>query len=227
MTVHCDGHFLWYDKQMSKYQYILLDWDGNLAKTLDIWLDVKRAVLAKRGIHLSDHEIAESFGAPREYFERWGVADIDDALEEMDAIAKEKLPGVELYPDALTVLEGLKERGKQMALITTSLRTNVLHILEGYDMLHYFDVIIANEDTERHKPDPEPLEKALQELGGTKERAVMIGDSDKDLGAGLNAGIDTILFYPQEHEKFHKLDKLKELRPTYIVDDFRKILEIA
>jgi pyrophosphatase PpaX len=212
---------------MNKYQYILLDWDGNLAKTLDMWLQIKRSTLAKRDIHLSDQEIAESFGAPREYFERWGVQDIDIAIEEMDAIAKQLLPGVELYPDVLPVLEQLKERGKSMALITTSLRENVMGILNSYDMLQYFDLIIAHEDTVKHKPDPEPLEKALNELGGTKERAVMIGDSDKDLGAGLNAGIDTILFYPPEHEKFHKLDKLKELQPTYIVEDLRKILEIA
>jgi pyrophosphatase PpaX len=212
---------------MSKYQYILLDWDGNLAKTLDMWLQIKRSTLAKRDIHLSDQEIAESFGAPREYFERWGVQDIDIAIEEMDAIAKQLLPGVELYPDVLPVLEQLKERGKSMALITTSLRENVMGILNSYDMLQYFDLIIAHEDTVKHKPDPEPLEKALNELGGTKERAVMIGDSDKDLGAGLNAGIDTILFYPPEHEKFHNLDKLKELQPTYIVEDLRKILEIA
>jgi pyrophosphatase PpaX len=212
---------------MNKYQYILLDWDGNLAKTLDIWLQIKRATLAKRDIHLSDQEIAESFGAPREYFERWGVQDIDIAIEEMDAIAKQLLPGVELYPDVLPVLEQLKERGKSMALITISLRENVMGILNSYDMLQYFDLIIAHEDAVKHKPDPEPLEKALNELGGTKERAVMIGDSDKDLGAGLNAGIDTILFYPPEHEKFHKLDKLKELQPTYIVEDLRKILEIA
>lgn len=212
---------------MSKYQYILLDWDGNLAKTLDIWLIIKRETLARRGIHLSDHEIAESFGAPREYFGKWGVSDIDDALQEMDAIAKQRLPSVELYPDALTVLDELKQCGKQMALITTSLRDNVQHILERYDILHYFDVIIANEDTKKHKPDPEPLEKALRELGGTKDKAVMIGDSDKDLGAGLNAGIDTVLFYPPEHKKFHNLDKLKALRPTYVVENFREVLEIV
>jgi HAD superfamily hydrolase (TIGR01549 family) len=212
---------------MSKYDYILLDWDGNLAKTLDIWLDIKREILERRSIRLSDEEIAKSFGAPREYFEIWGVRDIDAALEEMDVIAKNRLPGVELYPDALEVLEALKQGGKKMALVTTSLLENVQHILEGYDMLHYFDAIISNRDTERHKPHPEPLEKALELLGGTKEKAIMIGDSDKDLGAGLNAGIDTILFYPPEHKKFHNMDKLKEFKPTYIVEDFRKILEIV
>jgi phosphoglycolate phosphatase-like HAD superfamily hydrolase len=67
----------------------------------------------------------------------------------------------------------------------------------------------------------------LPAFGGTKSQAVMIGDSDKDLGAANNAGIDSILFYPPEHKKFYDLDKLRQLGPTYIVDDFRKIVEIV
>ncbi len=87
--------------------------------------------------------------------------------------------------------------------------------------------MIANEDTDKHKPDPEPLEKALQLLNGTKQEAIMIGDSDKDIGAATNAGIDSILFYPSEHAKFYKLDELQALNPTHIVDDFRQILQIV
>lgn len=78
-----------------------------------------------------------------------------------------------------------------------------------------------------HKPHPEPLEKALRLLGGTKTGAVMIGDSDKDLGAANNTGVDSILFYPSEHKKFYNLARLKQLNPTYVVDDFRQVLEIV
>lgn len=45
----------------------------------------------------------------------------------------------------------------------------------------------------------------------------MIGDSDKDLGAARNFGIDSVLFYPAEHKKFYDLEKLKELEPTYFL----------
>ncbi|HKU18896.1 MAG TPA: HAD-IA family hydrolase [Candidatus Saccharimonadales bacterium] len=209
------------------YDYILLDWDGNLAKTLDVWLEVKRTLLVKRGIVLSDEQIATSFGAPHEKFTEWGVTDIDLAIQEMDALAKQKLPDVDLYPAALEVLDALDKAGKKLALITSSLHENVEHTLKRYNMLHYFDAIIANEDTERHKPHPEPLEKALELLGGSKNRAVMIGDSDKDLGAAQNAAIDSILFYPPEHKKFYRLAELQKLKPTYVVEDFRKVLDIV
>lgn len=55
----------------------------------------------------------------------------------------------------------------------------------------------------------------------------MIGDSDKDIGAAANLGIDSILFYPPEHEKFHDYPALKKLNLTHIVDDFKKVLTIV
>ncbi len=212
---------------MKQYAYILLDWDGNLAKTLDVWLEACKVPLAKRGVTPSDEEIALSFGVFTERFAEWGIQDIDTTIWEIDAIAKKNLPAVELYPDALEVLEGLRERGKKTALITTSLRENIEHILTKFNMVHYFDVLIAHEDTKKHKPDPEPLEKALELLGGDKTAAVMIGDSDKDLAAAQNTGIDSILFFPPEHAKFYDISKLKAHQPTHIVSDFREVLNIV
>jgi phosphoglycolate phosphatase-like HAD superfamily hydrolase len=55
----------------------------------------------------------------------------------------------------------------------------------------------------------------------------MIGDSDKDVGAANNMRIDSILFHSSEHKKFYDIEKLRELSPTYIVEDFREVLEIV
>lgn len=209
------------------YKYILLDWDGNLAKTLDIWLDATRIPLEKRGIKISDKQIsAQCFGRPVEGYVELGVEDIDAAITEMDDLAKKMLPEVELYPDALFVLEELKNLGRRTALITTSPRANVMHLLDKYNIHHFFDVVITMEDTKLHKPHAEPLEKALEILGGTKEEAVMIGDSDKDIGAGNNAGVDSILFYPDAHEKFYDFHELKTFKPTYVVKEFRRVMDI-
>lgn len=211
---------------MKKYEYFLLDWDGNLAKTLDLWLDACRIAFEKRGLQLTDEEIAASFGSAVDHLTRWGVADIDATIEEMDRLAKQKLPEVDLYPDALEVLEGLKAADKKVALITSSIHENVDHILQKHHIAHFFDVVVAADDVHHHKPHPELLEKALDYFDvQDKGLAVMIGDSDKDLGAAQNAGIDAILFYPPEHRKFYNLDTLKQLHPTYIVDDFREVLK--
>lgn len=143
---------------MKNCQYILFDWDGNLAKTLDIWMIAVRAPLENRGITVTDKTIAiQCFGRPIEGYTELGITDIDAAITEMDTVAKKLMPEVELYPDALFVLEALKKQGKQTALITASLRENVVHLLDKYNIHRFFDVIVANEDTVHHKPHAEPL----------------------------------------------------------------------
>lgn len=205
------------------YQYILLDWDGNLAKTLDLWLDAFRTVLSNRGFDLADTEIAALFGDAVGLFRDLGVKDPETALHEADALVKHTLPNVELYPEALELLHSLRNKGKQTALITSSVRANVQHLLEHYQIDQLFDVVVCGDDITHHKPHPEMVEVALAKLGGQKDTAVIIGDSDKDMGVAQNAGIDAILFYPPEHAKYHDIDKLKTFNPVYIVADLRDV----
>lgn len=211
---------------MKHYKYILLDWDGNLAKTLDIWLVACREVLEKRGYFLSDEEIAAGFGQFPRQMRELGIKDYNEAMDEADMIAKRKLPDVELYPDALDVLRYLHQSDKKLALLTSSFHENIGHLLDRYNIRELFDVIVAGDDVNHHKPHPECIEKALAELNGSKDEAVIVGDSDKDLGAAKNAGIDSIWFYPPEHKKFYDKTKLESFDPTYIVEDFRKIKDI-
>jgi phosphoglycolate phosphatase-like HAD superfamily hydrolase len=60
----------------------------------------------------------------------------------------------------------------------------------------------------------------LAEMGGLKRQAVMVGDSDKDIRAAHNAGIDSILFYPIEHQSFYDVNTLRSYTPKFIVHSF-------
>ena len=52
-----------------------------------------------------------------------------------------------------------------------------------------FDVVVAYEDTERHKPDPEPVLAALEKLQATPAEAAYVGDSPFDVRAAKAAGV--------------------------------------
>lgn len=66
---------------MKTYHHILLDWDGSLAKTLDIWLFAIRTPLENRGIHISDKQIAvQCFGRSTEGYAKLGITDVDAAI---------------------------------------------------------------------------------------------------------------------------------------------------
>lgn len=216
---------------MKTYQYILLDWDGNIAQTLGLWPDAIDIVLRrKHSIHLGHEELVKACGGVAAFLSSHTDLSIDEGklvLEEATEIVKERLPIVELYPDAMDVLRMLKEKGKNLAVITSSIRSVVEPLLEKYGMEGLFDAVVCIEDTKHRKPHAEPLLKALELMGGTAERALMVGDTEKDILAGHNAGVDSVLFYPVEHQLYYSLDELKGHNPTYVISDFGDLVKIA
>jgi pyrophosphatase PpaX len=209
------------------YQYILLDWDGNLAQTLDIWLAALKEPLEKRGHTFTDEQIGANFTVFRERMEALGIADVDAIIAEADVVATREVPNVQLYPDALVTLRDLHRAGKKVALVTTSRHDQIDPLLAKYRLRDLFDAVVCGDDVANHKPHPEPIEKALELLGGTKEAAIMVGDSAADIEGARSAGVDSILFFPPTHTKFFDIEELKQLRPTYVIPDFRDVVRIA
>lgn len=52
--------------------------------------------------------------------------------------------------------------------------------------------IVTCDDAKNTKPDPEGLKKALKELGVKPEEAIMVGDLDADIIAGVKAGVASV-----------------------------------
>ena len=49
--------------------------------------------------------------------------------------------------------------------------------------------LIASDSTTRHKPEPEPVLLALEQLNASAETAMFVGDSPYDIQAGRAAGV--------------------------------------
>jgi HAD superfamily hydrolase (TIGR01509 family) len=217
---------------MKQYNYVLLDWDGNIARTLDVWPDALNEVLQKRGCSLTRQQLIES---------TWGFVayvakhtDITpevaaEAMEEANAIVVSRSPDVELFPGVLEVLAELKVKSKHLALITTSERRMIMPVLDRYGIADLFEVIITDDDVKKaeRKPHPKSLLRALECMGGTPEEAIMVGDRDKDIVAGRNAGMDSALFCSIEHQKHYSLEKLMVHKPTYVINEFRDLLKVT
>lgn len=217
---------------MKTYNYILLDWDGNIAHTLDLWPDALNEVMQKRGYSLTRQQLIEStWGFVAYVTEHTDISpeEAAKAMTEAGEIVVSRSPDVELFPDAPEVLKELKDSGKHLALITTSERRMVMPALEKYGITDLFETIITDDDIEKaeRKPHPKPLLMALEHMNGTPEQAIMVGDRDKDIVAGQNAGTDTALFCSVEHQKHYSLDKVLKHKPTYVMSEFRDLIEIA
>lgn len=211
---------------MKGYSFILFDWDGCLAKTLDVILDSYKAVFGEYKIYPDDKAITSEVFGDWDGPKKLGITDIDAFTQKFLSKMNEKYPFATLYDGVYDVLAQLKSKGKKMALITTSRRTTVQPALINTKLDGMFDALLTAEDVSKHKPDPEIINKAISQLGGVRENSTLVGDSKDDLEAANNAGVDSVLFYPKHNEIFYELDKLKEFKPTYIVTDFREVLDI-
>lgn len=202
---------------MTDYDAYLFDCDGTITNTLDIWIDACQKVLADHGVIVSRAEIGRRLGQwelmlagiPPEHF--------GQAVADVSAIAHPKAAEAPLYDGIADVLQQLKAGNKKLALITASDRSVIEKLLTFHKLDNMFDMIVTGSDITKHKPDPEGVNRVLEVFGVPKNRAIMLGDSDKDLGAAQNAGIDSVLFYPESHQAAHDKTFLESFGPKYTI----------
>ena len=80
-----------------------------------------------------------------------------------------------------------------LGVVTTKTAQYSKQILQHFDILKFFSVVIGSEDVQHPKPSAEPILKALCSLPiAPKEQVFMIGDTIYDLEAAQNAQINGV-----------------------------------
>jgi HAD superfamily hydrolase (TIGR01549 family) len=212
---------------MPEYDAYLFDCDGTVVNTLDIWIDACQKVLADHGVQVSRAEIGARLGKWELMLAGIPEEEFTQAMQEVIAIAHPQVAHAPLYEGVKLVLQRLKADGKKLALITASDKVVIDAVLAHHNLENMFDLLVTADDVGKHKPDPEGLFLAMQHFNVAKDRAVMLGDSDKDLGAAKNAGIDSILFYPESHRAAHDQAFLKSFGPKYVISHWNELASAA
>ncbi|WP_431919173.1 HAD family hydrolase [Nonomuraea jabiensis] len=113
-----------------------------------------------------------------------------------DAFADLIEQGVKVTPGASELLAELAATAIPTALVTASPRTIVELVLPRLG--HTFDLVIANEDTARGKPYPDPYLEAARRLGTTPSRCVAVEDSPTGVAAATSAGCRVLVTSPEK-----------------------------
>lgn len=98
---------------------------------------------------------------------------------------------IEPFDGVVEALEALRAMEIPFGIVSSKLRAGVERGLRHFAMDGYFAMIIAAEDVTNHKPHPEPLLRAAEQLGISPRETVFIGDSIHDIAAGQAAGTVT------------------------------------
>jgi pyrophosphatase PpaX len=119
------------------------------------------------------------------------------------------------------VLARLKHEGRRLGIVTAKRRLTVDLAFARLPIEQFFDVVVGGDETERHKPDPAPLELALARLGATATEAAYVGDSPFDMQAARAAGLYAV---GVSWGRIHERDALADA--DVIVDDAEELLGI-
>ena len=77
---------------------------------------------------------------------------------------------LEAFAGIADVLVALKDEGRRLGIVSAKRRSTVELAFARVPLGHLFDVIVGGDETERHKPSPDPLLLALERLGARAGR---------------------------------------------------------
>jgi pyrophosphatase PpaX len=94
------------------------------------------------------------------------------------------------YDGVAPVVSELAGRGA-LGVVTSKAHSAAQRGLRLVGLDSYFPVIVGEDDVAHHKPDPEPVRRAIELLGADPGTTVFVGDSPHDMAAGRAAGART------------------------------------
>jgi len=177
---------------------VLFDLDGTLADTVPLILRCYRHTMkTHRGEELPDELWVRNIGRPL----RVSMGDFSSDPDEIERMLEtygrfqrtvhdEMVKG---FPGALEAIADLRARRVPVGVVTSKGREMTARTLASSGMAELLDVLVTADDVRNGKPHPEPVIRALVELGleGERDRVMFVGDSPHDLVAGRAAGVLT------------------------------------
>jgi HAD superfamily hydrolase (TIGR01509 family) len=179
----------------SALKAIFWDNDGVLVDTEQLYFRATKDVLASVGVELTEEQYIELLlvqgrGAWHLAEERGIAADeIDRLRHRRNALYAECLARAPLVVAGVeSVLAELHGR-YVMGIVTTCSPDHFEVIHRSSGLLKYFDFVLLPGDYGRHKPHPDPYQRAIERSGFASGACVAIEDSERGLASATAAGL--------------------------------------
>ncbi|MEO0077778.1 MAG: HAD-IA family hydrolase [candidate division WOR-3 bacterium] len=214
-----------------RFRAVLFDLDGTILDSgTDLVCSVRHA-LHQVGFHdqPDDDDILALVGLPLEtILLRLGFPASPDQVAAFVAayrshFARHFRDHTKLYPYAAQVLSCLRQAGARLAVVTTKHQTQAELVLEGCGAAGFFDYIHGYKEGREHKPHPEPVLTALQQLGVAPADALMVGDAETDIESGRAAGTATCAVT----YGYRPAALLHRFRPDFMLADIRDLVSVV
>jgi len=211
-----------------QHRVILFDLDGTLIDSGPIIMaSMRHASVTVLGREPDEEAVRAAIGGPG-LIAQMRELDPDRVDELVDVYRAHNEPlhaTLETFDGIPELLHELCDRGHQLGIVTAKRRSTVHLAFDRFPFLaELTDVLVGSDDTERHKPDPDPVLEALHRLGATPDEAVYVGYSPFDIQAGNAAGAHTIAV---GWGGIHPDERLLAAEPDALVQHPEEILTVV
>ncbi len=207
---------------------VLFDIDGTLIDTVDLIVKALDYTYRKHlGIALPRDEIRRLIGLPLKaqmhYLDDRVSGDVPHQRMEADEVAyyaaNRHLERV--IPEAVQAVQTAYRKGYAVGLVTSKNREELMLSWRKLGLESFVDTVVTADDTERHKPNPDPVQNALERLQIAPERAIYIGDTVFDISCGRAAGVQVAAVAWGAHLP----EDLRATQPDYYFETPADLLE--
>lgn len=204
------------------YKHIIFDIDGTLLDTEKaVLLSLQKLVFEELNKDLSFDELRFAFGLPGEVtLKKLGITNISDCNVKWNKYLKDYFHHVKIFDDIKDTLIRLNEIGISTGIVTSKTKEEFINDFVPFELNHYFKLIVCADDTEKHKPDPDPILKFIELSGADKSKTIYIGDTNYDMECAFGAGIDFALALWGARSSIG-------IKANYILDNPKQILELV
>jgi pyrophosphatase PpaX len=211
-----------------RYPYVLFDLDGTLIDSGPIILaSMQHAVKTVLGREIAAEEFAASVGG-QGLIAQMRALDASRVDELMTAYSDHNDPlhdRLEAFDGLVRVLPRLRDEGRKLGIVTSKRHRTVALALDRFPWLvEYFDIVVAYDDTERHKPDPDPVLAGIERLGGDPATSAYVGDSPFDITAAKAAGAYAVAV---TWGGLHSEERLGEAGPDAVIHKPEQLLDVV
>lgn len=201
------------------FEIYLFDFDGCLVDTMKAMEFIFLESLKKCGLSAEKEEVKQFIRQPLPVtFKQKGGEDKDFSTFDywINVYLKDEKATLDsqLFDDVLPLLKKLKSQNKVVGIVTSNNAPHVRTVMNYLNVdLSYFDVIVGNQESKIHKPNPDPILKALEMLNykGDKLNVIYVGDALDDVKAGKSAGVSYCLLDRFDEYLDYKEGKIKTL----------------
>jgi pyrophosphatase PpaX len=201
-----------------RFPVVLFDLDGTLLDSGGMILaSLRHATRTVLEREIPDHELLAPVGGSG-LRDQMRALDVDRA-DDLVAVYREHN---EALHDALVacggmvpLLEQLRAEGRRLGVVTAKRHATVALAAHALPFLDSLDVVVGWDDTERHKPHPDPILVALERLDAAPSEAAYIGDSPFDLAAARAANVFAVAV---TWGRIHSRELLAAEEPDALVD---------